>query len=120
MPICADIYTSAERRDSRSSISIGTTATRPGFAVRGRTDQYRASVATIMVCVSTIVRLPRRSVSRNVSRKLPFIAVPGGHHCEPLQVALAITPSDMANFMFVHLQDLRLDGVQILPPARRG
>lgn len=32
------------------------------------------------------MRLPARSVSRNVSRKPPFIAVPGYHHCEPLQV----------------------------------
>jgi hypothetical protein len=33
------------------------------------------------------MRLPRRSVSRNVSRKPPFIAVPGYHHCKPLLLA---------------------------------
>jgi len=37
------------------------------------------------------MRLPRRSVSRNVSRKLPFIAVPGDHHCRPLQIAATFT-----------------------------
>src|SRR3546814_7355581 len=51
-----------------------------------RPDHYCASVAPIVVCVSPNVRLPLRSVSRNVSRKPPFIAVPGHHHCEPLQV----------------------------------
>jgi len=32
------------------------------------------------------VRSPHRSVSRNASRKPPYIAVPGDHHCEPLQL----------------------------------
>lgn len=36
--------------------------------------------------VPTISRLPRRSVSRNVSNQLPFIAVPGDLHCKPLQL----------------------------------
>lgn len=57
------------------------------FAVREQTDHYCASVAPIMVCVLSIVRLPRRSVSRNVSRKLPLIAVPGDHHREPLHLS---------------------------------
>ncbi|WP_286868109.1 hypothetical protein, partial [Sphingobium sp.] len=34
----------------------------------------------------TKLRLPRPSVSRNVSRKPSFIAVPAAHHCKPLQV----------------------------------
>ena len=54
---------------------------------RSRADgSFCASVASIVVCVSTIVRLQRRSISRNVSRQLAYIAVPGNHHCEPLQV----------------------------------
>ncbi|MDF0491632.1 hypothetical protein PX554_26335 [Sphingomonas sp. H39-1-10] len=28
------------------------------------------------------------NVSRKVGRKLPFIAVPGDHHCKPLQLAV--------------------------------
>jgi len=64
-----------------------TTVFSRGLRRRGRTDQYCASVALIVVCVSTIVRLPCRSVSRKVSRKLPFIAVPGDHHCKPLQLS---------------------------------
>jgi hypothetical protein len=39
-----------------------------------RTDQYCASTAPILVCLSTIVRLPPRFVSRNVSGKPPIIA----------------------------------------------
>lgn len=39
-----------------------------------------------MVSVSRSVRSPHRSVSRNASRKPPYIAVPGDHHCEPLQL----------------------------------
>jgi hypothetical protein len=51
-----------------------------------RTDQYCASAAPILVCLSTIVRLPPRFVSRNVSGKPPFIAVPSDHYCEPLRL----------------------------------
>ena len=58
------------------------------FAVREWTDHHCTSVAAVVVCVSTIVRLPRRSVSRNVSHKLPFIAVLGDHHCKPLHVIM--------------------------------
>ncbi|WP_010219304.1 transposase [Sphingomonas sp. PAMC 26621] len=51
-----------------------------------RKGQQRASVAPNVVSVSRSMGFPHRSVSRNVSRKLPFIAVPASHHCEPPQI----------------------------------
>jgi hypothetical protein len=48
--------------------------------------EHLASVAPIVICVSTNVSLPAPNVSPNVSRKPPFIAVPGDHHCKPLQL----------------------------------
>ena len=65
-----------------------------GFGYRERADQQCGSVAPIVVCVSVIVRLPRRTVSRNVSRKTTLIAVPGDHHCEPLQLVTLVAASD--------------------------
>lgn len=63
------------------------------IAIRGQRDRHCASVAPIVGCVSTIVSLPRRSVSRNVSRQLSFIAVPGDHYCKPLHIAFTATPT---------------------------
>jgi hypothetical protein len=49
-------------------------------------SEYLASVAPNVICVSMNVRPPIASVPHNPSGKAPSIAVPGDHHCEPLQV----------------------------------
>jgi len=57
--------------------------------------EHLASVAGIVICVSTSVRLPGIGVSFNSSTNGPFIARPSVHHCEPLQLLAFRDPFDI-------------------------
>jgi len=54
-----------------------------------------------VICVSTIVRPPIVSVSRNPSAEALFITVPGDHHCEPLHIAVK-----SHDFAVLHPEDI--------------